>query len=259
MPDPILARMTDRVPANLPYDGVQAEAYDSWIAVDDRLPEESTMLRLLAGTDGTVLELGCGTGRPLLRWLADGMDIEGIELSADMLAILQRHAAERGLQPTVHHGSFAPLALGRTYGAIICVVGSFTLIDDRDRAREALASYWRHLAPGGLLAVTLVIPSVNFDEQLAWRLRRTGTHADGTTYLVHEAVRCDQADQLQVTYNRIETFDADGRLVGTDLRRYHLRWWGKEEFAALLRSVGFVDPDCVGGDVSWIATARRPL
>ena len=39
--------MTDRVPANLPYDGVQAEAYDSWIAVDDRLPEESTMLRLL--------------------------------------------------------------------------------------------------------------------------------------------------------------------------------------------------------------------
>ena len=186
------------------------------------------------------------------------MDIEGIDASADMLAILRRHAAERGLEPTLHHGSFAPLALGRTYAAIVCVVGTFTLIDDRDRAREALASYWHHLWPGGLLAITLVVPTVNFDEELGWRLRRTGTHADGTTYLVHEAIRCDRTDQLQVTYNRIETFAADGRLIGTDLRRFHLRWWSKEEFGGLLESVGFVDTEAIGGEDGWIAVGRRP-
>jgi SAM-dependent methyltransferase len=258
VPDPILARMTDRVPANLPYEGMLADAYDTWIAVDDPLPEESRLRRLLRDVDGTVLELGCGTGRPLLRWLADGMDIEGIDVSADMLAILRRHAAERGLEPTVHHGSIAPLAVDRTYGAIVCVVGTFTLIDDRDRAREALHSYWHHLDPGGLLAITLVVPTVNFDEELTWRMRRTGTNADGSTYLVHEAVRCDRDDQLQVTYNRMETFDANGRMIGSELRRFHLRWWGKDEFGALLRAVGFVDTDAIGGDAGWIATGRRP-
>jgi SAM-dependent methyltransferase len=255
--DPILARMTDRVPANLPYTGVLADAYDTWISVDDRLPEESTVRRLLTGVHGPILELGCGTGRPLLRWLADGLDVEGIDASADMLAILCHHAAERGLAPTVHHGGFAPLALDRTYAAIVCVAGSFTLIDDRDEARRALASYLEHLRPGGLLAITLVVPTASFGEELAWRLRRTGTHPDGTTYLVHEAIRCDREEQLQVTYNRMETFDADGRLVGSDLRRFHLRWWQRDEFGALLTALGYVGVEAVGGADGWIAVGRR--
>ena len=258
MADPILARMTDRVPANLPYSGVLAEAYDSWISVDERLPEESAMRRLLDGIDGPILELGCGTGRPLLRWLADGMEVEGIDASADMLTILRRHAAERGLDPTLHLGSFAPLSLDRRYAALVCVAGSFTLIDDEERAQQALESYWHHLRPGGLLALTLVVPTVNFDEELGWRLRRTGTHPDGTTYLVHEAVRCDRDERLQVTYNRMETFDADGRLVGSDLRRFHLRWWRRDDFSELLRTIGYVDVRAMGGEDGWIAVGRRP-
>jgi hypothetical protein len=193
-----------------------------------------------------------------LRWLAAGMDIEGIDSSADMLTILRRHAAERGLAPTLHHGSFAPLALGRTYAALMCVVGTFTLIDDRERARDALASYLEHLQPGGLVAITLVVPRVNFGEELTWRMRRTGTHPDGTTYLVHEAVRCDQEQRRQVTYNRMETFDGHGRLIGNDLRRFHLLWWERDEFSELLRSVGFVDVSAVGGEDGWIAVGHRP-
>jgi SAM-dependent methyltransferase len=257
VPDPILARMTDRVPANLPYSGVLAEAYDTWISIDERLPEESAMLRILDGIDGPILELGCGTGRPLLRWLDAGMDVEGIDSSADMLAILRRHAAERGLDPTVHHGDFAPLTLDGTYAAMVCVAGSFTLVDDRAQARRALASYLARLRPGGLLAITLVVPSAHFDEEFAWRLRRTGTNPDGTSYLVHEAIRCDRDDQLQVTYNRMETFDAGGHLISSDLRRFHLRWWTRDEFSALLASLGYVDVGAVGGTDGWIAVGHR--
>ncbi len=250
--------MTDRVPANLPYSGALADAYDTWIAVDDLLPEESAYRRLLEGVDGPVLELGCGTGRPLLRWLEAGMDVEGIDISADMLAILRRHAVERGLDPTLHLGDFAPLDLGRTYSAIVCPAGSFTLIDDVDRATEALESFWHHLRPGGLLALTMVVPRDNFEEQLTWRVRRTGTSPDGSTYMVHEAIRCDRDERLQVTYNRMETFDGDGVLVGSDLRRFHLRWWPRDEFGALLESLGYIDVRALGGEDGWIATGHRP-
>ena len=57
--------------------------------------------------------------------VAEGYDVEGIDASADMLAILRRHAAERGLHPTVHHGDFAPLHL--------CDMAIFVAAFDIDR------------------------------------------------------------------------------------------------------------------------------
>ena len=32
------------------------------------------------------LDAGCGTGRLLLPWLGDGLDVDGCDVSADMLA-----------------------------------------------------------------------------------------------------------------------------------------------------------------------------
>ena len=153
-----------------------------------------------------MLELGCaGTGRPLLRWLAAGHQVEGIDASADMLARLLRNAAARGLRPVVHHGDFAPLALGRVYAGILCPAGTFALVIDADRARQAVASYFDHLRPGGALALSLEEPRDDFGETMQWRIRRTGTGADGTTIVANEAIRCDREARLQVAYTRIET------------------------------------------------------
>ena len=40
-------------------------------------------------TTGSVLELGCGTGRVLLPTARAGFDVTGIDLSEDMLEVLQ--------------------------------------------------------------------------------------------------------------------------------------------------------------------------
>ncbi|MGY6500048.1 MAG: hypothetical protein ACXIVQ_03995 [Acidimicrobiales bacterium] len=47
-----------------------------------------------------------------------------------MLTILRRNATARSLEPVLHHGGIAPLDLGRTYDAIVCPAGTFTLIHD---------------------------------------------------------------------------------------------------------------------------------
>ncbi|HEX8803175.1 MAG TPA: class I SAM-dependent methyltransferase [Acidimicrobiales bacterium] len=258
MVDPIVERLRDALPVNPPYTGVVAAGYDAWIPVDTPLEDEVVHRRVAERAGGPVLELGCGTGRPLLRWLADGIEVEGVDASADMLAILRRHAAERGLRPVVHQGEMAPLSLGRTYAAIVCPSGTFTLVDDDDRARDALVSYRRHLRPGGMLAITLYVPHDDEGEAMGWRVRRTGTLADGTTVVVHEAVRCDVAARLRVAYNRVETYDADGVLRETRLRRQHLRWWPRPEFDAMLADAGFVDVRSHGDDTAWVATARAP-
>jgi SAM-dependent methyltransferase len=258
MADPLVARLRDRLTLNAPYAGLVAEGYDTWIPVDEELPDEAVYLDLLGRVGGPVLELGCGTGRPLLRWLALGFDVEGLDSSADMLLILRRHAQERGLEPVVHLGDMAPLSLDRRFAAIVCPAGTFTLIGDAERARHAIASYLAHLHPGGTLALSAYVPVSDFDEQLAWRVRRTGTTAGGTTIVVHEAVRCDVHARVQVVYNRVESYDAGGRLLETFLRRTHLRWWPKEDLEREMREAGFADVGSVGGDDAWVTIARAP-
>src|SRR3954447_17164974 len=100
--DPVLRRMLDRLEINPPYDGIVADGYDSWLPFDGPMGDEELYDELLDGIDGPVLELGCGTGRLLLRWLKQGRSVEGVDSAVDMLAKLRRHAAEVGVDPTVH-------------------------------------------------------------------------------------------------------------------------------------------------------------
>lgn len=257
-PSEAAERLRDRLPIDLPYEGLLAEAYDAWIPVDTVFPDDEAMERIVAGAGGTALELGCGTGRPMLRWVAAGHDVEGIDASADMLAVLRRNAAARGLDPVVHHGDIAPLDLGRTYAAIVCPAGTFTLLADDDRIAAALASYLDHLEPGGRLALTLSRLPPTGEESLRWRIRRTGTLADGTTVVAHEALLKEEGHRHQLVYSRLETFDPDGRLLDTHLRRIRLRSWEQPEIRALLERTGFVDVREWGDPGGWVSVARRP-
>lgn len=258
MDDRVLDRLRDRLPVNPPYEGLVAIAYDSWIGVDDVFPDDHVYEAILAEVTGPVLELGCGTGRPLLRWLAAGHDVEGVDGSADMLSILRAHAEQRQVDPVVHHGDIAPLDLGRSYTAIVCPAGTFTLIVDEDRIESAVKSYWRHLEPGGTLALSLAALEPTGDESLRWRVRRTGTLGDGTTIVVHEAEHLGSKSRHLTAYNRIETFDPAGSLTGTLLRRVQLRSWERGEAERLLSSLGFVEVRSRGSDRAWVTIGRRP-
>lgn len=148
--------------------------------------------------------------------------------------------------------------MGRTYAALLCPAGTFTLVDDLARARATLSSWFDHLEPGGVLALTLDGAQPPAAGPLAWRVRRTGTLADGTTVVVHEAVHVAEAERLVVAYNRVEAYDGEGRLSDAWLRRHHLRWWPRPELEAVLASLGFVDLRAVGDDDGWVSIATRP-
>jgi Methyltransferase domain len=257
VPDQSLDRMRDGLAVNGPYSGLVAKAYDTWIPFDEQWPEEAVYRRALEQVEGPILELGSGTGRPLLRWLQDGLPVEGLDASADMLAILKGHADELGLDPVLHHADFAPLSLDRRFGAIVCLAGSFSLIADEDRAVAALASYLDHLHDGGVLGLTLGDFVTPPEASFVWRLRRTGTDADGVSYVVHEAVHNATDEPIATVYDRIETYDRAGTLIDTTLRRHRLRRWERAGFDALLADVGFVDVRSVGDDQGWVVLAHR--
>jgi SAM-dependent methyltransferase len=246
----------DRLPVNPPYSGWIADAYEAWIPLDAEFPGDVELIELVAGAGAPALELGCGPGRFLLRALAAGHTVEGIDDAPEMLERCRANATRAGWSPVLHLGDMAALALGRRYGAVVCPAGSFTLVDRPERVERALRSYHQHLLDGGRLGLALstIEPP---RRPYAWRLRRTGTGPDGTTYVVHEALGWDQRRQVEIAYQRNERYDPHGRLIDTLLRVHHLRSWTRQTIEAALVEAGFSTVEHRGGGPSWVTVAMR--
>jgi hypothetical protein len=104
------------------------------------------------------LELGCGDDGPFLELVRQGLDVEGVDSSADMVRRCLARAAAEGLSPTVHHQRMEDLALDRRFRAIYLAGPTFNLLPDDETAARALGAIGRHLVPGGAALVPLWIP-----------------------------------------------------------------------------------------------------
>jgi ubiquinone/menaquinone biosynthesis C-methylase UbiE len=108
---------------------------------------------------GTALDVGCGTGRLLLRYLQEGLDVEGVDTSADMLSICREKAAARGLDaPVLYQQAMQDLDVPGKYRTIYIPCGTFCLLIDRAQAFEALNRFHACLEPEGVLVFNLFWP-----------------------------------------------------------------------------------------------------
>src|SRR5271168_2093708 len=73
------------------------------------------------------LDVGCGTGRIVLDYLSEGVDIDGVDNSPEMLAICRVKAQQRGLQPNLYQQTMETLDLPRRYRTILVPSSSFQL------------------------------------------------------------------------------------------------------------------------------------
>ena len=83
------------------YVGLMAEAWDALRGDTSGWEDRAFYLDLIRERGEPVIDIGCGTGRLLLDFLAMGVDIDGVDNSAEMLALLRRKAARLGLAPNI--------------------------------------------------------------------------------------------------------------------------------------------------------------
>lgn len=152
------------VPENRPLDRAeQAAAFD---AIGDRYDQAfpTKQSQLDAGAwlaaelppGSRVLDLGCGTGEPTARQLADaGHRVTGVDLSAGMLALARTNVPEGDFL----RADIAELPAGPPLepGSFDGVAAFFSLLMlRRAEISPALRSVHRLLAPHGLLALAMV-------------------------------------------------------------------------------------------------------
>ena len=98
------------------------------------------------------LDAGCGTGRLLIPLLRSGMDIDGSDVSEDMLTWCASRAESEGLSATLYQQAMHELALPRRYRTVV-LCGSFGLGGTRFTDLEGLRRIFSHLEPGGTLVM----------------------------------------------------------------------------------------------------------
>jgi SAM-dependent methyltransferase len=84
------------------YGMLSSEIYELDKPIGRSFGDVEYYTRSLSGVNGRILEPAAGTGRILIPLLEAGHDVEGFDISPDMLAICRQHCRERGLEPDLH-------------------------------------------------------------------------------------------------------------------------------------------------------------
>ena len=112
------------------YYGMMAEFWDLFRGDTSTWEDRFFFLDVVKKYGQPVLDVGCGTGRILLDFMQQGIDIDGVDNSPDMLVLLQEKAEKLDLNPTVYEQEMHKLALPRKYQTILVPSSSFQLLLD---------------------------------------------------------------------------------------------------------------------------------
>ena len=172
------------------YDELYESEWETGPAVD-RIAE-------LAGA-GPVLELGIGTGRLALPLLERGLEVHGVDASAEMVA--QLRSKPGGDRIPVVIGDFADADAGRDFRLLVMAFNTIFALPDQEAQVACFANAARHLIPGGAFVVEAWIPDIG-----AFRHNRlVRPRIMGTDRISIETVQLDPVEQMMRTTQAVLT------------------------------------------------------
>ena len=233
--------MTDR---DVEYVGLMAKAWDALRGDTSNWDDRHFYLDLIRERGEPVLDVGCGTGRLLLDYLGLGIDVDGIDNSAEMLALCRRKARRLGLTPNLYLQSMTDLDLPRRYRTIIVPSSSFQLLLEREEAGRTLDAFRRHLEAGGTLAMPIIVLEKSYDR--AWKAE--APLEDGSTVRRSARELFDPSTRIESTDDLYEVF-RDGELIRSErhARDSATLAWTADELRSALIAHGFDNLEFLSG------------
>lgn len=178
----------------------------------------------------TMLDMCCGTGIMTEFMFREGFELEGFDLSADMIEQARKKAARKKLPIRYEVADAADVDMGRTYDAVFCFFDSFNNITDKGQLQKAFESAFRHVVPGG---------SFIFDMNTAYAFEAK---------LFNQQ---DMAKTSRVRYRWRGDWDPKTRMIHVSMKFWigdqafeelHIqRAYGLEETIEMLMEAGFTD------------------
>lgn len=227
-----------------------------WSAYDEPAWDHDFYKRVLEQAGGLALDVACGAGRLLRRYLAAGLAVEGVDSSADMLAVCRQKAEAEGLSPVLYCQPMQALDLPKRYACIYVPCGSFTCVMGQENALEALRRFQRHLLPGGVLAFNAYWGDWDdFDYHdpgkarlypTDWRPHVIKQLTDQRRLVVERRTTgVDPVEQVVSEERRYRLFAGDD-LLAEEVHVGQNHWYFKKEMLLMLRLAGFGEVQVLG-------------
>ncbi len=231
------------------YRGLLAQTWDLLRGDTSAWPDRAFYRSLIEAGRGPALDVGCGTGRLLLDYLAAGLDIDGVDNSAEMLELCRTKAAASGIDIAgrLFEQEMAELKLARRYSTIIVPSSSFQLLTDVADAAAAMARFHEHLVPKGVFVMSIMSKlwrGKEPPEHMQWtKWHKLGERArpeDGAVVRRWIRTRYDLAQQLEHEENRYE-ISRDDVVVEREesARSPAVRWYSQAQAMACCERAGF--------------------
>jgi SAM-dependent methyltransferase len=226
------------------YYGLMAQTWDLFRGDTSQWEDRFFFIDIIRESGQPALDVGCGTGRLLLDYLSQGVDIDGVDNSSEMLKLCKQKAEVMGLHPVLFEGSMEALNLPRRYRTIIVPSSSFQLVLDPALARQAMQRFFDHLLPGGVLAMPFMRlwkmgdPLETDWEQNGEKVRPE----DGAVMRRWSRSRYDPDTQLEHNWDRYEVI-REGIIVASEhhKRSPATREYTHQQALDLYEDAGFVD------------------
>jgi SAM-dependent methyltransferase len=243
------------------YTGLLAQSWDLLRGDTSQWPDRVFYREAIRESGEPALDVGCGTGRLLLDYLEAGVDVDGVDVSPEMLELCRKNARALRLEPRLYEQPMEALDLPRRYRTIFVPSSSFQLLVERELARAALRRFAEHLVPGGRLIMPFMVfwrGTPQTPEQTAeWRAVGEARRSDGALIRRFSRARYDLAERLEHSEDRYEVV-VDGEVTRTEhhTRSPSARWYTLEEATDLLHAAGYTDLRAVRGFEREPATER---
>ena len=226
------------------YGGLMAQTWDLFRGDTSTWSDRFLFLDLIGEFGQPVLDVGCGTGRLLLDYVQQGIAIDGVDNSPEMLELCRQKAAALDLNLTLFQQDMEMLLMPRRYRTILVPSSSFQLVTDPADARQVMERLVVHLQPGG----ALVMPFMEFWRagdplHTEWELQREATRPeDGAVFRRWSRADYDPAHQWEHTEDRYEMI-VDGQVVAEEHHRRSpaTRWYTQGEAVQLYQDAGLTD------------------
>ena len=239
------------------YRGLVARSWDFIRGDTTKFPDRGYYRDIIKNDGEPSLIVGCGTGRLLLEYLADGLDVEGIDVSPEMLEICKRKAARQSLKATVHTMAMESMDLQRSFNSIIVPSSSFQLVPDLVAAKEALKRFFEHLLPGGQLVISIwhILKEGTDEWGDWWQVAEREGFEEGKSIRRWERSRYDSNTQLRHTENRYEIIK-NGEVVYSEFYQQspELRNYSPGQLTEMLDVIGFSNIHTFSGFTNEPAT-----
>jgi SAM-dependent methyltransferase len=248
-----------------------------WAENNTTGPEIAYYLEQIEKYGQPAVDAGCGTGRLLIPFLRAGLEVDGCDVSADMLAYCQQAAEREGFTPRLYRQALQELDLPRSYQTIVAC-GVFGVGVSRAQDFSALQHFYQYLLPGGVLLLDVKLPYSDSNLWPFW-LREAQSHLpeawaesigtppeDGREYELHYRLVAVNSLEQQTTGEMRTLLFKDGQMVADNTYSLISNYYFPNEVRLLLEKAGFTieaekgdwtDADVTADHANIVFVARK--